>query len=779
MGGMPINATWDQDSFRVYQGLYSPQETWENITANPAAAVNTNPTKIDPRAWFVIGFLVQETAGSNQAENPTFFIEYRLDTGGGFGSWTALPSSSTAPVRAALAIEASALTASILGAGTFRDGDTNNDTTPPLMLATNGSDEYELLQGFEFPYGTATTPLAEGDVIEFRLLVNDGNLNTTAGGDPFTTNGGTYTNTPSITVASQMSIAQSDYRLRNDDGTEATATWKAAANTTASIDVDTNFRTRFLLKGTGNGSTLHHPTVEYRHKPDGGSWGSWSDVLPSSNTTAPIKAASSPNYAAGTATQQLGAGTFTDGFIWETNGAPSFIATNILGPWVGGDEMEMELCLTLNSTATTPAAAGDQVELRVKDYLFRWNEAPVLDSWTNTALVTVAAAGATTNITISSSTTNVASLAKEKTGVRSLTTTATGTSTLTRLADLLKSISVTATGAATVGRVATWLKSMSTTATGVATLTKGLLFTIAMVPVLLATATLTRVKSGVRAITVAPVGTATLTRLADLKRSFTPVLATIATVGREATWLKVMTTTGTGTATLVKTFCKVLVMSASAAGTATLTRVAEMVRTISASGSVTASLSLIKTFARSIVVTATGSTTFVRVAEFLKTIGSLATATATLVANKLTGVIPITISAAATGAATLTKVLTKVYTISTTATGTATLTRVAEFFKSMSTTVTGTASLVRLIGRTISTTVTPAIVILKLVGRTISVGASGLATLTATKLNLIAMSVTAVGTALLAAVKIPFVPGATIGKVLRGLGGLLGRGGRR
>jgi len=36
-----------------------------------------------------------------------------------------------------------------------------------------------------------------------------------------------------------MALHQDGYRLRNDDGSETTATWRAATNTAASLGVDT------------------------------------------------------------------------------------------------------------------------------------------------------------------------------------------------------------------------------------------------------------------------------------------------------------------------------------------------------------------------------------------------------------------------------------------------------------------------------------------------------------------------------------------------------------
>ena len=57
-----------------------------------------------------------------------------------------------------------------------------------------------------------------------------------------------------------VSLTQSSFRVRNDDGSESSATWAAALNTNASIQVDTNFRVRFATSVGGSGSGIYTNT---------------------------------------------------------------------------------------------------------------------------------------------------------------------------------------------------------------------------------------------------------------------------------------------------------------------------------------------------------------------------------------------------------------------------------------------------------------------------------------------------------------------------------------
>ena len=73
-------------------------------------------------------------------------------------------------------------------------------------------------------------------------------------------------------------LEQESYRFRNDDGTEVTATWQQAANTPATVFLDTVFRLRFAVENSGEKAFTSAYVLEYRRKPSGGAFGSWGPV---------------------------------------------------------------------------------------------------------------------------------------------------------------------------------------------------------------------------------------------------------------------------------------------------------------------------------------------------------------------------------------------------------------------------------------------------------------------------------------------------------------------
>ena len=70
------------------------------------------------------------------------------------------------------------------------------------------------------------------------------------------------------------SIELEGFRFRNDDGSEATATWKANQDTNITLAADTAFRLREILNATGDPASMG-AQAEYRYKPSGGAFGSF------------------------------------------------------------------------------------------------------------------------------------------------------------------------------------------------------------------------------------------------------------------------------------------------------------------------------------------------------------------------------------------------------------------------------------------------------------------------------------------------------------------------
>lgn len=163
----------------------------------------------------------------------------------------------------------------------------------------------------------------------------------------------TYTEPDSV-------IDQDSFRFRDDNGTETTATWLAAVNTTVALTVGQTFRLRFLLQETSAVALSDGYKIQFRPAA-----GSWADVL---NSSGAIQAGTSANVTNLQATtQQLGVGTFVAGDIVEDNGTTGLIALT------ASAETEIEAVLEV------AAGAGGVYELRlVKD------DGSVLNSYTNT-----------------------------------------------------------------------------------------------------------------------------------------------------------------------------------------------------------------------------------------------------------------------------------------------------------------------------------------------------------------------------------------------------------
>jgi len=101
------------------------------------------------------------------------------------------------------------------------------------------------------------------------------------GGFPATIPGDTNYNVwPCLRVgvdAEAGTIEQEGFRFRNDDGSESAATWKANQDTNITLAAATVVRIRMLLNATGDPASIG-AQLEYRYKPSGGAFGSWTKV---------------------------------------------------------------------------------------------------------------------------------------------------------------------------------------------------------------------------------------------------------------------------------------------------------------------------------------------------------------------------------------------------------------------------------------------------------------------------------------------------------------------
>ncbi len=309
------------------------------------AAADTNwIQKVDEN--FRVRFVVQETAGVSVADK-TFQLEYNRN-GGGWNDVTA--ASSVVRAWASPNVADGADTTQQVGSGTFVTPNAGFDEVNGLAGGTSldfsGSDEVEV----EYSVQIRSAGVANDDTIQLRVKSLD-----------------SYTSTPTVTVSGIPVFDQDSFRGRSDDGSETTATWQASANVNWDQLMDENFRVRFVVQETGDGSAADKTfPLEYNHN-----GGGWNDVTGASSV---VRAWASPNVADGAdTTQQVGSGTFVTpnaGFD-EVNG----LAGGISLDFSGSDEVEVEYCVQLRSA---DVSATDTIQLRVKG----------LDSYTNTPTIT-------------------------------------------------------------------------------------------------------------------------------------------------------------------------------------------------------------------------------------------------------------------------------------------------------------------------------------------------------------------------------------------------------
>jgi hypothetical protein len=305
------------------------------------AAVNIDPSDILPDVTYRLRVLIQEYGGADGPTGKTFSLYYRING----GSWTLVAASSNAVRRSGSQLVDNNSTTQQLGVGTFvtpNDGQCESTTcTPPGAIGAN--EELEI----EYSFFVRHENITDNDVVEFRVQKGPAAYLDS------------YVNVPSVTVdkpASQR-LEQKSFRFRNDDGTEATATWMAPANTNVAIESDTTFRLRYLVQEEYNENwywTQSGPSgmrFSWWYRINGGSW----TVM---SATTPVQFDSTSQLVNGAATtQQLGSGSFVtdNNNQYETNWQNQKDTTS-------GQEHECEAGLQVDSAQVNP---GDYIEIEV------------------------------------------------------------------------------------------------------------------------------------------------------------------------------------------------------------------------------------------------------------------------------------------------------------------------------------------------------------------------------------------------------------------------------
>ena len=350
----PEGGNFDQDSFR------GRNDDGNETTATWKAAANTDWTQqLDTN--FRVRFLIEELDDVEDLD-VQFQLQYNVDAGG----WNDVNASSS-NVRSSASpnvTDGANTTEQMSGPGTFIGSQGGFDEVNGLAgnmgmdFTTTVNQETEV----EFCCQLRSAELAPGATVQLRLLKEPD------------ISFGSYTNTPTLSVPAAEYTVDA-FRLRNDDGNETTATWKADANVNVSQDVDTNFRVRFLIsEGVDIADANVSFQLQYNYN-----GGGWNDVDAASSVA---RSFASPNVTdAANTTQQIGSSTYisTNAGFDEVDGLAGGASLDFTT--TVDQEVEVEYCLQLRSVDTTHL---DGIQLRV----VRVGGTGTIVAYSNTPLVT-------------------------------------------------------------------------------------------------------------------------------------------------------------------------------------------------------------------------------------------------------------------------------------------------------------------------------------------------------------------------------------------------------
>ncbi len=147
---------------------------------------------------------------------------------------------------------------------------------------------------------------------------------------------------------------QDGFRFRNDDGDAGAATWAAAFNTDAGIDLDTTFRVRFLAQETAGATEGDTPQFGWEFSRNSGAY-----TAPTGSTEAQV--GDSTHFSTdqtADANQRVGSGTLRDGEIVENTAVGSSLTATL-----GNDEYEVEFVAVLDGVGG--AVDGDTFDFRL------------------------------------------------------------------------------------------------------------------------------------------------------------------------------------------------------------------------------------------------------------------------------------------------------------------------------------------------------------------------------------------------------------------------------
>ena len=360
-----IDAAYNQAGFR------GRNDNGSEATATWKAAENANWSQ-EADENFRVRFVVDEIAGGWGITETLARLQYNLN-GAGWNSVTAA--------------------SSVVRIFTSPNEVDNADTTRQLA---SGSGDFAF-GDFDESGGSASWPggepdggLAFGDLTEIEFCVQIISADV-VGGDSIqlrvrragvlTTPLEQYDNIPTITVSESVSLVIQDalhghtadnvvlavpvqydqlgFRGRNDDGDEATATWKAAENTNWPQPADQNFRVRFAVKETVGGTVDFETALQLQCRRNAGAW---QNVTISSTI---VRTFASPNVLNNQElTRQLtsGSGTYQPGGFDENNGQAPVGAPTLTGDFDNFEVTEVEYAVQIRSV---DVAGNDTIDLRL------------------------------------------------------------------------------------------------------------------------------------------------------------------------------------------------------------------------------------------------------------------------------------------------------------------------------------------------------------------------------------------------------------------------------
>lgn len=137
------------------------------------------------------------------------------------------------------------------------------------------------------PYGTPDTTWATG--VRFSIYIeyasgsssssSSSSLSSSSSSSSLSSSSSSSSLSSSSSSSSQAAatLIQEGFCFRNDDGSETTATWNADQDANITLGANTAKRLRFVIDTTGDPASKNLQ-LEYRYKPSGGAFGSWTKV---------------------------------------------------------------------------------------------------------------------------------------------------------------------------------------------------------------------------------------------------------------------------------------------------------------------------------------------------------------------------------------------------------------------------------------------------------------------------------------------------------------------